>query len=293
MNISKFFKNKFAYFLIIPSVLVIFFFLVSPIVTGIYLSLFKVSLAGSKDFVGFNNYLLLFNEPRFLENLKLTIIYLFGNLILSVPLSYIAAFVINSKLKGIGILRALYLLPWIIAPVVSVVLFRTLVDPNIGPVPYLIDLLFGKTVILLGNQVSAMIVIIIHSVWRSFPFMMLLLSTGLSAIPSEVIDASKVDGTNRWQRFRFIIFPLTRIHLLIVMLVISLWTIQDVEGIYALTQGGPGYSTEVTAIRLFKEGFLNFDLGLGSTIGIILMFMGLILLYINSIVSKKSKDITL
>jgi multiple sugar transport system permease protein len=290
---SGFFKNRFAYFLIIPSVIVIFFFLVSPVITGIYLSLFKVSLNGIKEFTGLNNYILLFKEPRFLENLRLTLVYLIGNLVLSVPLSYAAAFIVNSKLKGIGILRALYLLPWIIAPVVSVVLFRTLVDPNIGPIPYLIDLITGKTIILLGNQITAMIVIIIHSVWRSFPFMMLLLSTGLSAIPPEVIDAAKVDGTGRWQRFRYIIFPLTRIHLLIVMLVISLWTIQDVEGIYALTQGGPGYSTEVTAIRLFKEGFLNFDLGLGSTIGMILMSLGLIILYINSIIAKRSKDITI
>jgi ABC-type sugar transport system permease subunit len=287
-------KQKLAYIFLFPPLLILLFFLLSPILSGIYLSLFRISLNGTSEFIGFNNFILLFKETRFLLNLRLTGIFLLGNLIISIPLSYVAAFIITSKIKGINILRSMYLIPWIIAPVVSVVLFRTLVDPNVGPFSFLIEKLLGKSVLLLGDPTTAMLVVILHSAWRSFPFMMLFLSTGISSIPKEVLDASRVDGTNRWQRFRYVIFPLTRIHLIIVALIVSMWTLQDVEGVYSLTQGGPGYSTEVTSVRLFKEGFMNFDLGIGSTIGVILMIFGILLLIIyTTIIGRKSQEITL
>jgi ABC-type sugar transport system permease subunit len=290
---KKFSKQKLAYIFFLPPIIIICFFLLSPILTGLYFSLFKISLTGTSEYIGLNNFILLFKEPRFLNNLKITGFYLLGNLIFSVPLSYLASFIVTSKIKGIGILRTLYLLPWIIAPVVSVVLFRTLVDPNVGSFSYILEKIIGKTVILLGDPLAAMLVIIFHSVWRSFPFMMLFLSTGISAIPKEVLDASRVDGTTRWQRFRYVYFPLTKIHLIIVSLIVSMWTIQDVEGVYSMTQGGPGYSTEVTAIRLFKEGFMNFDLGMGSAIGVVLMLIGILLLLIYVTIGRKSRDLTI
>ncbi|MCP4406039.1 MAG: sugar ABC transporter permease [bacterium] len=109
--------------------------------------------------------------------------------------------------------------------------------------------------------------------------MMLFLAAGLASIPDELYEAAKVDGTNGWQRFWHLTFPLTRVHLAIVMLMISMWTMQDTETIYALTRGGPGYSTEVTAVRMLKDAFVNFNLYRGSVIGVMLIFLSIFFMF--------------
>jgi len=95
-------------------------------------------------------------------------------------------------------------------------------------------------------------------------------------VPEEIGEAAMVDGANKWVQFRAITFPLTKIQLVIVLLTITLWTLQDAETVYALTEGGPGYSTEVMAVRLFKESFINFDLNAGATMGMLLLLVGLV-----------------
>jgi ABC-type sugar transport system permease subunit len=268
--------NKLAYLFLLPTVLILVVFLVSPMFTGIYFSFQKLSLQGISEFVGFQNYLLLLKENRFLGNLLLTLVYIAGNLFLSLPLAYAAALFVTKRLRGTLLFRAFFLLPWIVAPIVSAVLFRSLVDPTIGPIAQLLETISGKSTVILADTTLALLVIILHSCWRSFPFMMLFLVAGMMTIPNEVYEAAQMDGANSWERFWHITIPLTKVHLIIVLLIISLWTMQDVEGVYALTQGGPGYATEVTAVRLFKEAFINFDLNIASTIGVFLLAIGII-----------------
>ncbi|MFQ6066832.1 MAG: hypothetical protein ACE5K3_06115, partial [bacterium] len=87
-----------------------------------------------------------------------------------------------------------------------------------------------------------------------------------------------------------ITFPLTKIHLTIVLLIITMWTLQDAETVYALTQGGPGYSTEVTAVRLFKDAFINFNLSYGATIGVFLLIMSTAFMVLYFILMGKGKE---
>jgi ABC-type sugar transport system permease subunit len=107
---------------------------------------------------------------------------------------------------------------------------------------------------------------------------MILIAAGIAAIPKELYEAARVDGANLWQQFTRITLPLTRISLFSAILTISVFTIQDAEGVYALTQGGPGYATEVTGVRLFKEAFLYFNIGLASSVGVVLIILSVLLI---------------
>jgi ABC-type sugar transport system permease subunit len=91
-------------------------------------------------------------------------------------------------------------------------------------------------------------------------------------------ESAKVDGAGVWSQFKYITLPLTRTALFSAVLLISVYTIQDAEGVYALTQGGPAYGTEVTGVRLFKEAFMYFNIGLASAIGIVLIMLSMILI---------------
>ena len=282
--LTKFFyaikRHKTAYLFLLPTVVLVLGFLISPIFSGVGMSFYKSKLSGEVTFVGLQNYMRLFKETRFLNNMKLTLIYVVGNLILSTPLAYIAAILITQKMKATNFFRGIFLLPWITAPVVSALLVLTLVDPSRGLVTAIAKVIAGKEVIILAEPTLSMLAVILHSFWRSFPFMMLFLAAGLASIPDELYEAARVDGTNGWQRFWHLTFPLTRIHLAMVMLIISMWTMQDTETVYALTRGGPGYSTEVTAVRMLKDAFVNFNLYRGAVIGVLLIFLSIFFMFL-------------
>lgn len=276
-------EYKLPYLFLLPSVILLIFFLAAPLISGIYMSFQKISLAGISEFVGFQNYRLLVGEERFRNNLLLSVLYVVGNVGLSVPLAYAAALLITGKLRGTRFFRAIFLTPFIVTPVVSAILFRSMVDPSFGPISALLEMITGERYIILADSTLAMLTIIGHSFWRSFSFVMLFLAAGIATIPAEIYEAAKVDGAGAWARFRSVTFPLTKMHLAIVLLIITMWTLQDAETVYALTGGGPGYSTEVTAVRLFKDAFINFNISYGATIGVFLLMLSAVfmVLYFN------------
>jgi len=249
-------------------------------ITGLVMSFYKTSLSGVTNFVGIKNYWLLLTEGRFLNNLRLSMVYVAGNICISLPIAYAMAMIITSKFRGASFLRGVFLLPWVVAPIVSAVLFRSLVDPTFGPLSLLVEKFSGQQQVILADPIGSMAIVILHSVWRSLPFMTLFLAAGMAMIPKELYEAAMVDGASKWKQFFTLTFPLTKIHLVIVLLTITLWTLQDAETVYAMTEGGPGYSTEVLAVRLFKESFINFDLNSGATMGILLLLVGFIFMII-------------
>lgn len=279
-----------AYGLLSPTIVLIAVFLMSPMLTGLILSFYQTSLSGSTRFAGLANYQFFFTETRFLNNLWLSLVYLVSNLAISLPLAYALALTLSDSIKRTSWIRDVFLLPWIVAPIVSALLFRSLADPTCGPLSLLVEKISGSRHILLAEPVWAMAIIILHSIWRSLPFMILFLAAGMAVIPKEIYEAAMVDGAGKWLQFRKLTLPLTKNHLAIVLLTITLWTLQDAETVYALTEGGPGYSTEVLAVRLFKESFINFDLNAGATLGLQLLLVGLIFMLLYTRLIGKTTD---
>jgi multiple sugar transport system permease protein len=271
-------RNWLAYALLAPLIILLLAFLLLPFISLFYYGFQRVELNGETTFAGLRNFRILLGEERFKQNLTNTLIYLFGNLAISVPLAYFAALLISSNRRGVGVLRTLFLIPWVLAPIVTAVLFKTMMNPSSGPITLAFNEIFGQPIYLTLTEGGARLLIVLHAAWRSFPLMMLLIAAGITAIPLELYEAARVDGAGMWQQFRFITLPLTRLALFSAVLLISVYTIQDAEGVYALTQGGPGYGTEVTGVRLFKEAFLYFNIGLASAIGIVLITMSVLLI---------------
>jgi multiple sugar transport system permease protein len=200
-------------------------------------------------------------------------------------MAYMTALLITRKNIFARFFRSLYLLPWITAPVVSTLMVRTMLDPDIGIIHLIIKGIFKKEILLLNDGSLALVVIILHSFWRSFPYIMLFLSAGISTIPDEMYEAARVDGAGKLRSFFSLTLPLTLNQLGIGVLMVTIWTLQDSESVYALTRGGPGYATETIAVRLFKSSFVNFDLNAGATMGVILILISLIfmLMYFKSL----------
>jgi len=276
-------RHALAYLLLAPLVLLLVAFLAIPFISLFYLALQKIDFSGTSTFVGLDNYQILFNESRFIQNIVASIQYLVGVLVISTPLAYFAATLITSNIKGVAVLRTIFLIPWVLAPVVTALLFKTMLDPTSGPITLLLSAIAGHPFYLTLTPQGAKLLIILHSAWRSFPLEMILIGAGMASIPKEIYEAARVDGATLWQQFVRVTLPLTRVALFSAILTVSVFTIQDAEGVYALTQGGPGYATEVTGVRLFKEAFLYFNISLASSIGVVLIILSvvLILLYLR------------
>lgn len=257
--------------LLAPALVLMLGLLMLPILSGILYSFQETGRGGDVSFVGLRHYAVLAREPRFLGDVLRLLLYVGCNVSISLVLGYGAAVIITRSMAAAGLFRSLLLLPWITPPVVSAMMFRSMVDPTTGPATALCKWLLGRNVLILGSSTGAMATVIIHSVWRSFPFMMLFLAAGIAAIPRELYEAASVEGCGPMKQFRHVTVPLTKVHAAIVLLIVTMWTLQDTETVYALTEGGPGYATEMVALRLFRESFLNFDIHLGAAVGVVLM----------------------
>lgn len=256
-----------AYIFLTPLVLFLVLMMLLPLLSGLQLSF----LDRSGDFVGLTNFKLFIGEPRFTSNLMVTVQYVAINVTLVILLGLLAAHLITEKSRFVNFIRPLYLIPWIIPPVASSILFKTLYDANTGPVPLLIKKLTGLTIMPLASADWSLTAVIIHDFWRSFPFAMLFLAAGLTTIPHTVFEAATIDGASRWKQFTAITVPMMRTHIFIVTLMVTNSTMQSSESIYSLTKGGPGYATETIAVRMFKDAFIYFDINTGATMGMFLL----------------------
>ncbi len=260
-----------------PALLLLSVCLLTPIFSGLYMSFEHTALSGETSFVGFENYrLLLFEGQRILTNLRISLSYVIANIFLTIPFAYAIALLVTRNNRFARFFRSLYLIPWICAPVVSTLMVRSMLDPEMGIIHLLVKYFAGGDVYILNNASYALLVMILHSFWRSCPFIMLFLSAGMSTIPNELYEAATIDGAGKVKSFFYLTLPLTSNQLCIGVLMVTIWTLQDSESVYALTKGGPGYATETLAVRLFKSAFVNFDLNNGAVIGILLILLSLL-----------------
>ncbi|NQT83717.1 sugar ABC transporter permease [bacterium] len=231
------------------------------------------------------NYSRLLGELTFRRNLLLSLIYVVGVVGSATPIAYVASLLMTRNIRSLKWSRSLLLIPWVVPPVVSSLIFRNMAWAEIGPLTKLYRLISGQPGLLpLQDSSWAMATIILHSFWRSVPVMTLFLAAGIATIPREFHEAAQTDGATSLQRFWHITFPLTRMHLAVGMLLITAFTLQDAETVYALTGGGPHHGTEVAAVRLFKEAFDYGQFAIAAAIGSFLLAAGLcfMLLYLAS-----------
>jgi multiple sugar transport system permease protein len=213
--------------------------------------------------------------------LRTSFIMVLGIVALSYALGLLAAVLLNQKLRGKAIYRALILVPWIIPPVVAYISWQWMLNDQSGAINLALMRL-GLTnpidpIIWLADPNLAMVSIVTVGSWSRFPFMMITMLAALSAIPDEVHEAAALDGANRWQRFRDITFPLILPVSVIATLLQAIWTFNDFALPFVLTGGGPANATTTLVLLAYKEAFRQFNIGYGTSLAVISMILMLAL----------------
>jgi multiple sugar transport system permease protein len=268
-----------------PSLAVIALVAAYPICYAIWLSLneYSVITPGLSRFVGLGNYLDALGSAKFWEAMETTVLFTVISVSLELAIGLGMALVMHQAFRGRALLRAVVLVPWAILTVVTAITWRTIFEPELGFVNTTLSALSlpGGNVVWLGEEGYALAVMIFADVWKTAPFMALLILAGLQGIPDELHDAAKVDGANTWQRFRSITLPLLVPAITVALIFRTLDALRVFDLPYVLTKGANG--TETLSLLAQAELVANRNTGLGSALAVLtfITVMGISFLYIR------------
>ena len=261
-------ERRLAVFMVTPSMVLIALVAVYPVIYGIWLSLHQYSLitAGLSRWAspaGLGNYKSALQSSEFWSATRITFEFNIASVFLETLLGLAMALVMKEAFRGQGVVRTVVLVPWAVLTVVTAIMWRTIFE---SPQGFVNQILGGDTV-WLGQEPHALIVIIIADVWKTAPFMALLILAGLQVIPGDIYEAAKVDGATAWQRFVKITLPLLTPAILVALIFRTLDALRIFDLPYVLTKGAQGTTTlSLIAQQTFAE---NRIYGLGAAYSIL------------------------
>lgn len=211
-------ERRTAYYMVLPALLIILVIAFFPVAYGVYLSLTDSTINSLGSFVGAQNYTSMFGNDAFIEGLSNTLIFTVVSVAIEFAIGLAIALAINRSFKGRGLTRAAVLVPWAFPTVISAVMWRLMFQDQVGIIQYVASTLGVVAQPILGDQTLMLIACIVVDVWKTTPFMALLLLAGLQTIPGDVYEAARVDGATVVQRFWRITLPLLKNAALVALL---------------------------------------------------------------------------
>lgn len=267
-NLSN--EKYFKWVLLTPLLIVLLVFMLYPLIYCIYNSLFECSISGDKIFVAFENYKYMLRDKSFWIPLgrtaQVTIICIFFELLIGLGL----ALLWNRTFKGMNIVRGLVLLPLLVAPLILSLIWNFLLEYNIGFVNQVLAVI-GLGRVKWWSPHLALYTICAITIWQWFPFSVLVLLAGLKSLPKDVFEAARVDGARNWYTFKRLTFPMLSPLIIIIVLLRTMWLIRLFDPLYGTTRGGVG--TELLDWMVYRTSFVYFDVGYGSTLAIMSLYL--------------------
>jgi multiple sugar transport system permease protein len=258
------------YFFVLPPLIVLFALIGYPVIYNIYLSFFQ-SGYGIHKFIGLQNYVKAFTAPGFGTIALNTLIWTVMNMVIMLVLGMVTALSLNRDLRGKTGIQVLLLIPWVVPFVVTGVTWSFLFHPRWGAInDILIRLkLTSERILWLEKPNTSLMSVMIAYIWKVYPYVMVLLLAGLKSIPEELYDAAEVDGAAGLKKIWYVTLPMLRNIMSTIILVVGIWTFNTFDLIYVMTGGGPIYSSETIAMRIYKLAFSDFRFGLSSATSMI------------------------
>lgn len=289
-------KAKMGYIFIIPSIVLVLVFIVYPVINTINMSLYDLriqTLAEGKKFVGFDNYIKLFSDKTFIESLKFTLMFTVVAVTLETLIGMIFALIMNKAIPGQGIIRTAVLVPWAIPTIVSGLMWQFMYSDQYG----IINLILSKLHLIqdyipwLIEKNTAIIAVIIADVWKTTPYMSLLILSGLQTVPESLYEAASLDGANKVQRFFRITLPIIKPVVVVAILFRVLATFRIYDLVVALTSGGPADGTQSLSLYTIKTYFNFGNLGYGATLAVVTFVISLLIsfLFMDALKTKMEK----
>lgn len=284
-------ETKEAYLFITPLIIIIFTFIIIPVLGTFYTSLFKDVTYLPVKFIGLKNYTKMFSDSGFHQSVFFTLLFSVVSVSLEIMIGLVFALLLNEKFRMRGIMCAIILIPWAIPIIISARTWELIYNYNYGVLNFLLmkSGIISVPVNFMGSAAGAFLSILLADVWKTVPFVTLILLAGLQAIPGELYEQAKVDGASIFKSFFKITVPILKHVIFIAVIFRTIDTIRIFDIIYVLTKGGPGGSTGSLTLYGYKY-FMAGDFGYGSAVSIATFIIAFIFTIIYLKAGKLSID---
>ena len=218
------------------------------------------------EFVGLRYYLQALTDTSFLHSLWMTVIFTVSVVVGHFVIGFIFALIVNMDIRFRTVLRGILILPWLFPDVVIAYLFKWILNTQGGIVNELLIHfgLISDPIGWLSTSATAFPCVILVSIWKGYPLVMVQILAGIQTISTDMYEAAEIDGANMWQRFRYVTIPALKPILTTILILDTVWVFKQFTLIWLMTSGGPGSSTMVSAIEIYKNAFSYFKYGLAS-----------------------------
>jgi sn-glycerol 3-phosphate transport system permease protein len=278
------FGNKgLPYLLLAPQLAVTIIFFLWPAAQAVRQSFLREDAFGlSSTFVGMRNYTRLFDNPEYLNAVKVTAVFSISTVVLALGVSLVLALAVDRMIRSGRFYTTLLVWPYAVAPAVAGILWWFIFNPTIGIMPYILETIFGYDWNHSLTASDAMILVVIAATWKQISYNFLFFLAGLQSIPKSLKEAAAIDGAGPLKRFWTITLPLlspTTFFLLVVNIVYTLF--ETFAVIDATTEGGPAQATNILVYKVFRDGFVGLNFGSSAAQSVILMGLVVVLTVIQ------------
>ena len=287
---GRFEKNEtlFAFFLVLPAIIIVSFLYVYPLTYSFVISFFRSDIRyPGVEFLGFKNYIEIFKRPDLLISFWRTIQFTIISVSIEMVIGIAIAVAFNERFRGRNIARSVILIPWAIPPVVNGIIWNWLVHPKIGVLNFILFKLhlIDRYKTWLADPRWALNIIIVADAWKWTPLVVLLILAGLQAIPEVLYDAAKVDGAGKIRTFFTVTLPLLRWPILITLILRTVEAIRIFDIIFIMTRGGPANRTKLTTFYVWEVAFKHHRMGFGSALAylVALLIVLFVILYFRTV----------
>jgi multiple sugar transport system permease protein len=270
------------YVFLIPSLSILFAFLLFPLFWNVYISLHDVSLSTilkEWKYVGSKNFLNLFSDPDFYTSLRVTLAFVGGSVALQFGIGLLMATLLNQRLRGSNIFRAVLIIPWTVSAVITGFSFKFIFDDTFGVLNYGLQQIGLEPVGWLSDPNMVIWTIVIANTWYGTPFTLLFITAGLFSINPVIYEAALIDGATKFRSFFYITLPMLKPFIIINLILISMWSINFFDLQLVMTGGGPLFASSTASLYMYKQAFEFGLLSKGAATGIFLVIINLTLAY--------------
>ncbi|MCX6441165.1 MAG: sugar ABC transporter permease [Actinobacteria bacterium] len=283
--------NRGAWKYAIPAFIPLLLLSVVPLSQAIWTA-FTDNVAGfhvKVKFIGLENFHRLLGDKLFWASFKIGIIWAVSVTLLALVLGFGLALLLNQKLRFLGLMRVLSLVPWAMPPVIVAIMWNLLLRPTSGPIQGILEFLHipGAKTDWLGDFNTAFPTVILIGAWVAMPIITVSILAAIQGIPMDMIEAATIDGANAWQRFRFITVPAVRAITTALVALNIIWNFSSFGLVFVLTAGGPGGKTFVPALFAYNEAFKYGNFGYAASMGVVMALAIVLMLGVYLKASKR------
>lgn len=273
---------------VVPALIPLVVFWIYPILRSLFISFTNWDyMSPTYDFVFLDNFISLFHDSRFYDALLNTLVFTVGTLIPTLAGGLLLALLLQKNFRGSGIYKFILFSPWITPTVAISIVWVWIFEPDTGIANAVLNFFHLPGLEWIQSSDTALLAVIIVTVWKSIGYAMIFYLSALEKVPSELYEACGLDGARKWQRFRDITIPSISPTTFFLMIITMVNSLQAYDQIQILTQGGPSGSTRTLLYMYYQLGFEEFDMGQATAVAMVMIVLTVLLSAIQFRASKK------